>query len=151
MRVKNTNKTEISIEEFKVIDDKKEPKIKRGFEFLFPENLGIPSYLIQTVERPSAKLNSFKKLEWNPIEIQMLETTDNSTLKGVMKIQEPDLIDKGFNCKLRDLDFTGVTLNEWTLLNCRIESVHYGHLDYASSSLTLISIQIKPEKCTIKF
>ena len=88
-----------------------EPKLYNRFELIFPEETGIPSYMIQAFEKPKfkASIKENRKPEYNtyeitvgswlPIKVKILENIDNSTLKGVQH-----LIENKFNLQLNELD-----------------------------------------------
>ena len=132
---------------FRSVPVLREPKLENSFIFEFPPNMGIESFMVQTAEKPNISLNESEEYEWHSMKVQILELTDNSTLKGVQKMLSNK---NGFDCTLKDLDCCGVMLNEWLLTGCSIKDVDYGKLDYGSNNLSLITINIKPKKCTLK-
>ena len=43
---------------FRSVPVENEPKLKNNFELLFPTELGIESFLVQTVQKPSIQINA---------------------------------------------------------------------------------------------
>ena len=125
-----------------------EPKLYNNFELIFPEETGIPSYMVQTFEKPKLKINESDSRfgNWLPIKVKILENIDNSTLKGVQH-----LIKNKFNMKLNELDGPGCVLNTWLITECRVVSVDYGNLDYGNDDLSMITVEIKPKNCKVTF
>jgi len=95
---------------FRSVPVLREPKLENSFIFEFPPNIGIESFMVQTAEKPNISLNESEEYEWHSMKVQILELTDNSTLKGVQKMLSNK---NGFDCTLKDLDCCGVMLNEW--------------------------------------
>ena len=135
-----------------------EPKLYNNFELIFPEETGIPSYMVQTFEKPKFKASikenhnpEYNTYEitggsWLPIKVKILENIDNSTLKGVQH-----LIKNKFNMKLNELDGPECVLNTWLITECRVVSVDYGNLDYGNDDLSMITVEIKPKNCKVTF
>lgn len=125
-----------------------EPKLYNNFELIFPEETGIPSYMVQTFEKPKLKINESDSRfgNWLPIKVKILENIDNSTLKGVQH-----LIKNKFNMKLNELDGPECVLNTWLITECRVVSVDYGNLDYGNDDLSMITVEIKPKNCKVTF
>ena len=71
---------------FRSVPVENEPKLKNNFELLFPTELGIESFLVQTAQKPSINMNAVEipymntstfvtgRSVWQPMEISFIDT-----------------------------------------------------------------------------
>jgi hypothetical protein len=159
-------------EMYRSVPVENEPKMKNNFELLFPTELGIESFLVQTVQKPSLNINSIEipymnsstfvsgRSVWQPMEVTFIDTVGPSTTQKVMEWVrlhfESTTGRKGYavgykkNLILNGLDPTGVAIEKWTLIGCQITVAGFDSYDYGDDALTMISITIQPDRCILE-
>ena len=148
---------------FKPVPLEHEPKKQNRFSLIFPTEIGIESYLVQTVSRPSATINMKSyKAKWDNMRISFVDPIGPSTSSKIynwMKLQEKSRITRlqekifSFFCKniknkkikliLQALDPTGIEIERFVLNDCEIVEVNFGNNDYTSEELLMPWIIIK--------
>ena len=142
-----------------------EPKRNNRFILTLPEKMGIPIYMVKSASRPSVRMNKGIAV-WESMEFSFYDPIGPSTtqklwdlylaitdgdFKGIVhdeilnsiKEELKDIKD-GFDVNLKLLDPTGVTVEEWELIGCKIERINFGTLDYSDNSVVEPRMTIKP-------
>ena len=141
---------------FKPVPLEHEPKKQNRFSLIFPTEIGIESYFVQTVSRPSATINIKNgKAKWHDMHISFVDPIGLSTSSKIynwMKLQEKSFIkelggffikNNGVDLILQSLDSTGTEIEKFVLYDCKIVEVNFGSNDYGSEELQMPWIKIK--------
>lgn len=156
-------------EMFRPVPIEQEPKRKNRFTLEFPTELGIESYLVQTVKKPSLDIGSTQidymnsasfvagRAIWQPIDISFIDVIGPSTTQKLMEwvrlIFEPETGRMGYavgykkNLVLKAVGPAGGDVEKWTLIGCFITNVDFGDYDYGSDDVSEVKITIQPDKC----
>jgi hypothetical protein len=157
---------------FRSVPVENEPKLKNNFELLFPTELGIESFLVQTVQKPSIQINAVEipymnsmtyvsgRAVWQTMDITFIDTVGPSTTQKVMEWVrlhfESTTGRKGYavgykkNLILNALDGPGVAIEKWTLIGCQITVAGFDSFDYGDDALTMVNITIQPDRCILE-
>ena len=148
-----------------------EPKKMNRFVLEFPTELGIESFLVQSVTKPKIDiaqvetpyLNGFVysqgKVKYGTIEIKFLDVIGPSTTQKCMEwlslAWEPSTNRSGYqigskkSLVLKALDPTGVEVEKWTLVACQIVTVDMGSYDMASDDISTVTVTVQPQQCLL--
>lgn len=140
------------------------------FELQFPTDLGIESWMVSKVKRPSLKINSVEipfmntkftvagQYVWEAMEIEFIQTIGPSTGEAVMewvRLTAESLSGrmgyaKGYmkDLVLTSLDPTGVAVEQWILEKCWITDADFGNNDHSDDGIQTIKITVQPQWCT---
>lgn len=149
-----------------------EPKKKHRFELIFPTELGIESYTVQTSGKPKITLGNVEipymntstfvsgRYKWETIDIKFLDLIGPSSTQKVMEWvrlhAESTTGRMGYavgykkNLILNGLDPTGVPVETWQLLGCQIVNASFDDYDYGADDLTYATITIQPDRCLLQ-
>ncbi len=142
-----------------------EAKKNNRFILILPEKLGIPIYMVKSVERPSVRMEKGLAI-WKSMEFSFYDPIGPSTTQKLwdlyLAITDGDFKDivhdeilnlirenlkeikDGFDIKLQLLGPVGDIVEEWDLLGCKIQRIDFGTLDYSDDSVVEPRITIKP-------
>jgi len=143
-----------------------EPKRVNRFLMIFPSELGIESWIVESTKRPSAKLNSVAINEMNTTNYVIGKKTVESmniTFKDTISSSSTQKIYEWWNLHHEDasgrqgyaavykkdimltsLDPVGVDVERWLLLQCMITSYDMGENNYGQDGLQMVKITIQP-------
>jgi len=128
-----------------------EPKKKNRWLIRFPSEFGIQEWWISSMDRPKI---TFKRLLYffitesiEPINITFRETIENNELSSKLF---NDLSEKIFDVDIDMLDPTGVVVEKFILLDCRLLMIDFCDLNYSKDEIANIKIKIQPGRLEIK-
>lgn len=143
------------------------------FEILFPTELGLESWMVQTCTRPKIKINSVELnylngknwmagiYEWEALEIEFINAIGPSTSQKVMewvRLHAESLSGRmgyaaGYKKTLilHSLDPTGVAVEEWVLTNCMITNADFGDNSMEDDKAQMTKITIQPDFCILTY
>lgn len=146
-----------------------EPKRENRFYIEFPTELGIASFLVQEVKRPTMKIAATPiqwmnttyfvsgKYSWDEMDITFIDVIGPSTSQQVMewvRLHYESVSGRGGYAQayqktliLKQLDPTGIEIDKWTLEFCQITSVDFGKNTYDSDDWQHITLTIQPQRC----
>ena len=149
-----------------------EPKKKHRFELIFPTELGIESYNVQTSGKPKIAIGNVEipymntstfvsgRYKWETIDVKFLDLIGPSSTQKVMEWvrlhAESTTGRMGYavgykkNLILNGLDPTGVPVETWQLLGCQIVNASFDDYDYGADDLTYATITIQPDRCILQ-
>jgi hypothetical protein len=149
-----------------------EPKKKHRFELIFPTELGIESYTVQTSGKPKIAIGNVEipymntstfvsgRYKWETIDVKFLDLIGPSSTQKVMEWvrlhAESTTGRMGYavgykkNLILNGLDPTGVPVETWQLLGCQIVNASFDDYDYGADDLTYATITIQPDRCILQ-
>lgn len=150
-----------------------EPKRNNRFYAEFPDELGIETWKVQKIKRPSIKINSVQvpfmnemqyvagRTTFDTVSITLIDTIGPSTSQQVMewiRLHFESLSGRmgykaGYakNIILKSLDPAGVEIDKFLLEQCQIVSVDFGDNDYSNDELLNITIEVQPYRCVLNF
>lgn len=156
---------------FRPVPIEQEPKLKNRFTLEFPNELAIESYKVQTVKKPSLKINPVEikymntstwvsgRAVWDSMEITFIDSIGPSTTQKIMEWVrlhfESATGRSGYavgykkNLVLKALDGPGVEVEKWTLIGCMITDASFDSYDYGDDGLTMPSITVQPDRCIL--
>ena len=156
---------------FRPVPIEQEPKKKNRFVLEFPSELGIESFLVQTVKKPSAEIGSVEimymngsqwvagRSKWKPMEVKFLDVIGPSTTQKIMEWVrlhfESATGRMGYavgykkNIVLKALDPNGIEVEKWTLIGCMITDAAFGDNDHSSEDLQETTITLQPDRCIL--
>lgn len=139
------------------------------FELIFPTDIGLESWMVQTGSKPKININSVElpymnmkyyvagQVNWEPMDFEINQYIGPSSSQKTMEWIRTCIESlsgrmgyaKGYmkNLTLRSLDPTGVAVEEWILENAFITSADFGSLDHGDDGVQKIKITIQPQKC----
>lgn len=142
-----------------------EPLRKNRWLLRFPSDLGIQEWWCQSASRPSIKqeetaidfLNTktwvVGKYEWDAIDVTLRDPIGPSASQAVMewiRLHSESVTGRqgyaaGYkrDVELEMLDPTGVVVQKWILKNTMATSANFGELDYSSSDLATIQLNLR--------
>ena len=143
------------------------------FEILFPSDLGIESWMVQTCSKPKIKINPVDInylntkfyvsgiYSWEPIDIEFIHTIGPSTSQKVMewvRLHAESLSGRmgyaaGYakTLVLHSLDPTGVAVEEWILQNCIITDADFGENSMEDDKVQMVKITVQPQFCILSY
>lgn len=158
---------------FRPVPIEQEPKLKNRFTLEFPTELGIDSFSVMTVKKPTVTTKSVEipymnsssyvagRTVFGSFEITFLDTIGPSTTQKLYEWHglqyEPATGRAGYaigykkNLVLKALDPAGVEVEKWTLIGCQITETSYGDYDYSSDDLSTLSTTIQPDRSLLSF
>lgn len=117
-----------------------EPMRQNRFLIIFPENTGIPSYLVKSSCRPSCRITNSQVI-WNDMEITFHDPIDPSTQRIFVDMITNRTITNIMDIKLHMLDPIGNVVSEWIIYG-HISEVNFGEVDYSSHNSMEVSINL---------
>ena len=146
-----------------------------GIQEFLVKSVGKPSFDIGTATHDflNHKFYYPGKTTWNPIQATIVDTVDPSlnATQAIMKVLEesgydlpttPTVTtgfgtvskDKAVNAalgqvKIKTLDSSGNTIEEWTLNNAFLVKAEFGNLDYTSEDLVNVNLTIQYDNAYI--
>ncbi len=149
-----------------------EPKRQNRFIVSLPEELGLPSWLIHSTERPRFGINGYHLIP-EPLKFVLRDPIGPSTsqavwefLSGLTDIEagieiNPELkvelqkkyqkFQQGFDYTLEMLDPIGVVIEKWSVKGCKLIGIDFGGLDYGKPDIVSITITFRPERAYLEF
>lgn len=149
-----------------------EPKRQNRFIVSLPEELGLPSWLIHSTERPRFGTNGYHLIP-EPLKFVLRDPIGPSTSKAVWEFLSgltdieagreinPELkvelqkkyqkFQQGFDYTLEMLGPIGVAIEKWTVKGCKLIRIDFGGLDYGKPDPVSITITFKPERAYLEF
>lgn len=151
-----------------------EPTLSNRFELQFPQELDIPSWLVQTSDRPSYSQNAVEipyfytssyvggRYKWNTMTFTFINPIGPSTEQKLMewsRLHFESLTGRGGyafgylkDIILKTLDPTGVPISQWKLYQCLITEFSAGDSnDHANDELIKPTITVQPYYCEQEF
>lgn len=150
-----------------------EPKLKNRFELQFPQELDIPSYLVQTSGRPELEIEPIKtgymngyhysqgKYNWGTIEVKFIDLIGPSTSQKLMefvRLHTESLTGRqgyaaGFkkDIIINTLDPTGVTIEVWKLYECMIINAKFDENTYDEGAILMPTLTLQPAYCELSY
>ncbi|MBT9145892.1 MAG: hypothetical protein DDT42_01769 [candidate division WS2 bacterium] len=150
-----------------------EPRKKNRFFIVFPTEIGIADWEVQTMKAPNLVINEVEipyfntstwvigRGVWQAMDVTLVDNLGPSTS---VKVQEWVRLHhetvtgrQGYaagykkNVSFKIADPTGVPVSEWLLLNCMITNVDYGDYDYGDDALAMISMTLRPDQCVLLY
>lgn len=157
---------------YRPVPIEQEPKKKHRFELIFPTELGIESYTVQTSGKPKIAIGNVEipymntstfvsgRYKWETIDIKFLDLIGPSSTQKVMEWvrlhAESTTGRMGYavgykkNLILNGLDPTGVPVETWQLIGCQIVNASFDDYDYGADDLTYATITIQPDRCLLQ-
>ena len=157
---------------FRPVPIEQEPKKHHRFELLFPNELGIDSFLVQTSGKPKMTIGNVEipymnsstwvsgRFKWETMEIKFLDVIGPSSTQKVMewvRLHAEETTGRmgyaiGYkkNLILNALDPTGVAVETWQLIGCQITEASFEDYDYGADELMYAHITIQPDRCVLK-
>jgi hypothetical protein len=139
---------------------------------IFPTELGIESYTVQTSGKPKIAIGNVEipymntstfvsgRYKWETIDVKFLDLIGPSSTQKVMEWvrlhAESTTGRMGYavgykkNLILNGLDPTGVPVETWQLLGCQIVNASFDDYDYGADDLTYATITIQPDRCILQ-
>jgi hypothetical protein len=147
-----------------------EPMRRNRWLINFPEEMNLPSWVIDRCERPTLNLNPDGSHHYLPMKIKLTDpigdtstsrrlwellggiTSDTNNIPTTPELREQYSMirENGLTFDLEMLDPTGVVVSKWTM-NGWIQQVSFGNLDYNLSDLVECEIILKPVNVTLHF
>lgn len=128
-----------------------EPKMQNRFIVQFPEEFGIPSYIVSSVNKPK-----FANGKWENIKIEFIDVINSITSRGLYKIvnrvtfRPPDSqIKELFTIKISTLDAIGTSIEDWEVSIGKILKIDFGELNYDSDEVQRQSLLLEPLNCSL--
>jgi hypothetical protein len=126
-----------------------EPKINNRFIVEFPTEVDIEKYFIKSITKPKYHNNT-----WQNIRINFYDPIDPSTSHRLFNIIDKLRINnlKILNSfKIKTLDPTGVTIEQWVIYVDEILTIDFGHFDYSNDGIQTPYMIIKPSNCILNY
>jgi hypothetical protein len=153
---------------------KYEPKTKNRWLLVFPEDVGIQSWAVKSVDAPKVTINKKEmsfvntktyvntSYEWGEMNCTIRDFIAPSQSEALMewfRLHAESVTGRmGYNvgCAkdiiLESLDPTGVVTSQWLLKNTIIVgTVEFGQLDYGDDEIREISFTMQPQYCVLLF
>ena len=121
-----------------------EPRFANRFIFIFPTYFNIPSWLVQSVTRPSMELTAGRyTMTWHDIVVEMLDIVDYPIIETLIT-----QINNGNNHQffVETYNLIDELTEKWEI-NGTIRSVDFGELNYRNDTVAQIQLTILPEYC----
>jgi hypothetical protein len=151
-----------------------EPLRQNRFLIRFPSDLGIQEWWVSQASRPTYNhdvteiqfLNTSTyvagRYTWGTISVTLRDPIGPSASQAIMewvRLHSESVTGRqgyaaGYkrNVELEMLDPTGVVVQKWILVNVMIgQSVNFNNLDYSSSNLADIAIELRPDYCVLAY
>lgn len=110
------------------------------FLFVFPENLGIPSFLVRSATRLSCSIIN-GVMVWNDLEIKFVNAINPSIQRFFYDMIRNNTITNVMEIKIQMLDPVGSIVNEW-MVNGYISELNFGEVDYSSDSISAAELKM---------
>jgi len=126
-------------------------EFKRNDRFLIelPDMFELKYWCIQKTDKPK-----FTNGKWENIKIEFVDVISPSTSQGLFKIV--DFIRKRkddnknlFDVKIKQLDQTGVPVEEWVISVEKILTINFGVVDYNNDDIQRPFLILKPLRCVL--
>jgi hypothetical protein len=149
---------------------KYEPKTENRWVLLFPDDVGIQTWAVKTVDSPSLKLDQqeipfintktyfVSQYSWGAMKCTLIDYIAPSQTEALMewvRLHAESVTGRmGYNVGqakdiiLQSLDPTGVATEEWLLKNTIVSGdVNFGTFSYDSGKAREISFSMQPQYC----
>lgn len=142
-----------------------EPLRQNRFILRFPADLGIQEWWISSASRPKITQDNTEiqflntstyvvgRYKWDPINLKLRDPIGPSASQAIMewvRLHSESVTGRqgyaaGYkrDVEIEMLDPNGVVVSKWILKNAWIVSADFGQLDYSSSELSTIDIQLQ--------
>lgn len=142
-----------------------EPLRQNRFLLRFPADLGIQEWWISSASRPKITQDNTEiqflntstyvvgRYKWDPINLKLRDPIGPSASQAIMewvRLHSESVTGRqgyaaGYkrDVEIEMLDPNGVVVSKWILKNAWIVSADFGQLDYSSSELSTIDIQLQ--------
>lgn len=142
-----------------------EPLRQNRFLLRFPADLGIQEWWISSASRPKITQDNTEiqflntstyvvgRYKWDPINLKLRDPLGPSASQAIMewvRLHSESVTGRqgyaaGYkrDVEIEMLDPNGVVVSKWILKNAWVVSADFGHLDYSSSDLATIDIQLQ--------
>lgn len=150
-----------------------EPKRKNRWVLEFPAELGFSEWMVQATSRPHYMVDSVPipfmntetyvagRFKWNNIGITFIDPIGPSATQKVMEwvrqCSESATGRMGYatqykkNLVLKMLDPAGQTVEKWVLYGAFVTDAQFGNLEYGSSDLADIQVNIQYDRAILEF
>jgi hypothetical protein len=150
-----------------------EPKRVNRFVVEFPTELGIETWKVQTIKRPTQNINSVEipflnesnwvagRYTWSTIDITFIDTIGPSTSIQLMewaRLHAESLTGRmgyaaGYKKDLivKALDPNSVEVEKWLLEQCMIVTADFGNHDYGDDGLQMVTLTLQPYRCILNY
>lgn len=126
-----------------------EMKLNNRFQVTFPEELGIESWMVQSIDRPHVSLSEYRR-EWEDITITFYDAIGPSTSQKIMGLMVNDNNRLTMDIKVQVFDPVGAAVEEW-IVNGLIRSVDFGQLSYNENAVMSITMVIGVNNVIMNF
>lgn len=138
-----------------------EPKRTHRFIVTLPEELNIPVFVIQQINKPK-----FVNGKWEDIDIEFIDLVGPSISQKLFSLTNPKgyeiQVDKRtwfdkllgkpiFEFYIEALDPTGVSIERWTIKVDKIVSIDFGKYNYELDDLAKCRLVVKPKNCILNY
>lgn len=142
-----------------------EPLRQNRFLLRFPADLGIQEWWISSASRPKITQDNTEiqflntstyvvgRYKWDPINLKLRDPIGPSASQAIMewvRLHSESVTGRqgyaaGYkrDVEIEMLDPNGVVVSKWILKNAWVVSADFGNLDYSSSDLATIDIQLQ--------
>ena len=120
-----------------------EPKKDNRFEIILPEKFGIPSYMVQSAEKPKIRNGN-----WENIKIGFLDVIEPSSPQLLMNMLKSNEI---FSFIFHHLDPIGVPVEEWEIKVRKIVGVDFGNVDYGCDKINIVTMELGIIECKLNY
>lgn len=139
------------------------------FELIFPSDIGLESWMVQSGSKPKIEINSVPlpymnmvyhvagQVTWGTMDFvinQYIGPSSSQQLMEWIRLCIESLSGrmgyaKGYmkDLTLRSLDPSGAPVEQWILENCFITTADFGKLDHGSDAVQTVSFTIQPQRC----
>lgn len=126
-----------------------EPKKYNRWLVTLPKEFNISRWVIQATQRPTV---IFETENIKPIKLKFFDPLRPSTTQALWELYtNHDLHQDGFDYTLEMLDPTGVVVESWTIIGCKILEIDFGELDYSKDNPVECFMTIQPQKVKLNF
>jgi len=125
-----------------------EPKFENRFIVTLPKKFGIDPYFVQSMNRPTYNL---KKKSWENIKIEFVDPIGPSVSDKLFDLCQKKV--KKFDIEVKTLDPTGVSIETWSIKDCKIVEIDFGNWKYykikEKDTIIIPAMTVNPKKCIL--
>jgi len=143
------------------------------FQIIFPSDIGLESWMVQTASKPKININSVElpfmnmkyyipgQVNWETMDFEIIQYIGPSSSQKLMEWirQHVESLSgrmgyfKGYarDIILQSLDPTGVAVEEWILEKCFVTTADFGSLDHGDDEVQKVKFTLQPQICVQSF